>query len=65
MITELKEVIAKVEQLNNEEQKRIAKMLEEEIKWEDTLHNSKKQLTKLAEEALNEHQSGLTQKNDW
>lgn len=54
MITELKQVIAKVEQLNKEEQKRIAKMLEEEIKWEDTLHNSKKQLTKLAEEALNE-----------
>ena len=65
MITELKEVIAKVEQLNNEEQKQIAKMLEEEIKWEATLHNSKQQLTKLAEEALNEHQSGLTQKNDW
>lgn len=32
MVAELKEAIAKVEQLNNEEQMQIAKMIEEEIK---------------------------------
>lgn len=65
MIAELKEVITKVEQLNNEEQKQIAKMPEEEIEWDTTLHNSNEQLIKLAKEALNEHKSGQTQKNDW
>lgn len=65
MILELKEVIAKVEQLNDEEQRQIAKMLDEEIRWDATLNNSKEQLSKLAHEALNEHKSGKTQKNDW
>ena len=65
MIAELKNVIAKVEQLNNKEQKQIAKMLEAEIKWDDTLQNSKVQLTKLAKEALIEHKNSQTQQNDW
>ena len=37
MVAELKEVISKVEQLQDEEQRRIAKMLEEEIKFESSL----------------------------
>ena len=65
MVTELKEVIAKVGKLNNNEQKQIAKMLEGEINWDATLQNSKEQLTRLAKEALNEHKNGLTQKKDW
>jgi hypothetical protein len=65
MIAELKEVITKVEKLNNEQQKQIAKMLNEEIIWDTTLKNSKAQLQKLAEEAIAEHKSGKTQKNDW
>ena len=65
MIAELKNVIEKVEQLNNKEQKQIAKMLEAEIKWDDTLQNSKVQLTKLAKEALIEHKNSQTQQNDW
>lgn len=65
MIAELKEVITKVEKLNNEQQKQIARMLNEEIIWDTTLKNSKAQLGKLAQEALAEHKSGKTQKNDW
>ena len=65
MIAELKNIIAKVEQLNNKEQKEIAKMLEEEINWDDTLQNSKAQLSKMAHEAINEHENGQTQQNDW
>lgn len=65
MIAELKEVITKVEKLNNEEQKQIAKMLNEEIIWDATLKNSKEQLRRLAQEALAEHGSGKTQKKDW
>jgi hypothetical protein len=33
MIAESKEVITKVEKLNSEKQKQIARMLNEEIKW--------------------------------
>jgi K+/H+ antiporter YhaU regulatory subunit KhtT len=65
MITELKEVITKVEKLNNEEQKQIAKMLEEEINWDSTLEKNKEQLRNLAEEAIQEYKTGKTQKKDW
>ncbi|MEO5649209.1 MAG: DUF5996 family protein [Ginsengibacter sp.] len=45
----------KVAQLNKEEQRQIAKMLEEEMKWNITLKNSKELLIKLVEEAIKEH----------
>lgn len=44
MVAELKEVITKVAKLNNDEQKKIAKMLNEEIIWDNALVNSKEQL---------------------
>ncbi len=56
MVAELREVISKVEQLDDAEQKRIAKLLEEEITWDNTLQNSHNQLNSLAQEALEEHQ---------
>lgn len=65
MITELKEVIHKVEQLNEQEQRMIAKMLEDELQWDNTLQNTQDKLTKLAQEALKEHQSGKTKREDW
>jgi hypothetical protein len=54
MVAELKQVISKVEKLDEEEQKRIAKLLEDEINWEPILQNSHEQLSKLTQEALNE-----------
>ena len=65
MVTELKEVISKVEVLNNEEQKQIAKLLEDEIKWESTLQNSQSQLQNLANEAIREFKAGKTNQVDW
>ena len=65
MISELKEVISKVEQLNNEEQKQIAKLLEDEIKWESTLQGSQSQLHNLANEAIAEYKAGKTKQGDW
>ncbi len=65
MITELKKVINRVEKLNNEEQKQIAKMLEEEINWDATLEKSKEQLITLAQEGIEEYKRGKTQKKDW
>ncbi|HXL58920.1 MAG TPA: hypothetical protein VN958_21805 [Chitinophagaceae bacterium] len=65
MITELKEVIQKVEQLNDEEQRMIAKMLDDELQWDNTLQSTQGKLTKLANEAIKEHQSGKTKLEDW
>ena len=65
MITELKKVITKVEKLNNEDEKQIAKMLEEEINWDATVEKTKEQLKTLAEEAIEEYKRGKTQTKDW
>lgn len=65
MITELRDVMSKVEQLKDEDQRLIAKMLAEEIEWNSTLQNSKSKLNRLAEEAIEEQQSGKTEQADW
>lgn len=65
MIAELKEVIQKVEQLNDEEQRKIAKMLDDELQWDNTLKSTQDKLTKLANEAIKEHQAGKTKREDW
>ena len=65
MIAELKDVISKVEQLKDEDQRHIAKMLEDEIKWDSTLQNSQKELSNLAQEAFAEYQSGKTKQAGW
>ncbi len=65
MVAELKEVISKVEQLQDEEQKQIAKLLEDEIQWDTTFQKTQDQLSNLAEEALQEFKAGKTKKEDW
>lgn len=65
MITELKEVLTRVEQLPEDEQRIIARMLNEEMQWDATLENSQDLLAKLAEEAIKEHKSGKTKTTDW
>ena len=60
MISELKEVIKKVEQLNDEEQRKIAKMLNDELRFDTTLHNTQDKLTKLAKEANDKYQTENT-----
>ncbi len=65
MIAELKEVILKVEQLKEDKQREIAKLIEEEMKWDNALHNSGNKLSALAQEAISEHQAGNTQQTDW
>jgi hypothetical protein len=65
MVAELKEVLQKVEQLNSDEQKSIAKMINDELEWENTLKNTQDKLATLANEAIQEYQSGKTKKEDW
>jgi K+/H+ antiporter YhaU regulatory subunit KhtT len=65
MIEELKEVISKVEQLHDDEQKQIAKLLDEELQWETTFQNTQDQLSNFAQEALAEYKAGKTKNEDW
>ena len=65
MIAELKEVIHKVEQLDENEQRIIAKMLDEELQWDKTLLNTQDKLSQLAQEAIREYRSGKTKQQDW
>lgn len=62
MVTELKIVIEKVEQLTEAKQHEIARMLEEEVQWDKTLADIQPLLAKQAEEATWEQQSGKTKK---
>jgi ElaB/YqjD/DUF883 family membrane-anchored ribosome-binding protein len=65
MVAELKEVLQKLGQLDSDEQKSIAKMINDELEWENTLKNTQDKLATLAKEAIEEYQSGKTKKEDW
>lgn len=65
MVAELKEVILKVEQLEDEEQKQIAKLIEDEIQWDTTFQKTQDQLSNLAQEALAEYKIGKAKNQDW
>jgi hypothetical protein len=65
MIAELKEVLSTIEQLKDEDQKQIAKLLKDELSWDTTLQNSQEKLGDLANEALHEYKTGKTQQTDW
>ena len=64
MVAELKEVILKVEQLEDEEQKQIAKLLEDEIQWDTTFQKTQDKLSNLAHEALAEYKIGKAKNHD-
>ena len=65
LINELKEIIAKVELLKDEDQRAIAKLLEEELQWDKSIQSSQNQLSNLAKEGLEEYRKGNTQEKDW
>ncbi|MEO7046348.1 MAG: hypothetical protein ABI091_13645 [Ferruginibacter sp.] len=65
MIAELKEIFSNIEQLKDEDQMQIAKLLKNELSWDTTLQNSQKELGNLAKEALHEYKTGKTKQTDW
>lgn len=65
MIAELKEVLSTIEQLKDEDQKQIVKLLKDELSWNTTLRNSQEKLEDLAKEALHKYKAGKTQQTDW
>lgn len=58
MVTELKKAIEKAERLSDKEQQVIAQLILDEIGWDQTLTDSEKKLSSLAQEALNEYKKG-------
>lgn len=60
MISELKDIMIKLESLSDEDQKQIAIWLIEELKWEELFKKSQDQLSGLAEEAIQEYKAGKT-----
>jgi hypothetical protein len=65
MITQLQKVINELGRLSKTEQNAIAALIEEELSWDTTLKSPSPKLSKLAKEALKEHQENKTKKGDW
>jgi aspartate/glutamate racemase len=65
MVQELKEILTRVEALDDNEQRQIANLIAQEIAWDNTLKESQDFLSKLAEEAIQAHKEGNTSKTDW
>jgi hypothetical protein len=65
MIAELKEVLQKVEQLNNNEQKSIAKLINEELEWDNTLNKTQDNYQCLLKRLLKSINPTKQNKQDW
>ncbi len=60
MVSELKNAVKKAENLSNKDQKAVAKIILDELAWNQSFATSQNQLSKLAEEALVEYKKGTT-----
>ena len=57
--------IRKIKLIPPKEQEEIAKLILEELSWEQTLKTNQEKLSSLAKEANEEYQSGKTSEQDW
>jgi hypothetical protein len=64
MISELKKAIEKADRLSEQDQKMIAKIILDEISWEEKFAGSQSKLSFLAKEALDEYKKGDTKPLD-
>ncbi len=64
MISELKKAIEKAERLSEQDQKMVAKIILDEISWEENFATSQSKLSFLAQEALDEYKKGDTKPLD-
>ena len=65
MVEELKKIIDKAEKLSDTQQRNLARLIEEEINWDETLTLTQNELAHLAKEVLQEHRAGKTKETDW
>ena len=56
--------MAKAEKLPAKEQKVIAQLIEDELSWDKKIRGTEDQLSKMAEEALEEYRKGKTKPLD-
>ena len=64
MISELKNAIEKAGRLSEQDQKMVAKIILDEISWEEKFAASQSKLSFLAKEALDEYKKGDTRPLD-
>ena len=65
MIEELDRLLKKVAMLSPERQRDIAAIIASELKWDSQFSQSETELSKLANEASQEYESGKTSDESW
>jgi hypothetical protein len=65
MISQVKKVLEQLENLPANKQLEIARLIEDELNWDDTFEQSQEQLSNLAREASEEYSTGETSDDDW
>jgi hypothetical protein len=60
MIPELKKAFKRAESLCEAEQKLIAEFIHDEVNWSDLFKKGKHKISKLAEDAIRDYESGKT-----
>jgi hypothetical protein len=65
MIDQLKKAIHQIEKLPESKQIEIAKLIQDELSWDDSILQSQDQLASLAKEALKEYKEGKTSDEPW
>jgi len=65
MPNQVKKAIQKIEELPQAQQEEIAKLILEELSWDQTFEVTQEQLSSLAREATKEYTSGKTSSKDW
>jgi polyhydroxyalkanoate synthesis regulator phasin len=64
MVEELKNAMTKAGKLPENEQKRIAELILDEIEWDSAFQSSPEKLSTLAKEALADYKTGKTKPMD-
>ena len=64
MISELRKALEGLEKLSENEQRRIADLILDEMKWDKTLAQSQEGLSQMANEALEDYKTGRTKPMD-
>lgn len=65
MIDQVEQAMKQIQDLPAQQQREIAKLIQEEIQWESTLANTQDELSKLSGEAIQEYKHGKTSGKEW
>lgn len=65
MIDQVRRAMEKIEKLPPKRQREIAQLIQDELRWDNILTQSKDELSILAKEALSEYKAKKTSPNKW